>query len=80
MILLGALAVSVMLVYPQGLWGLIAERWTFTASPSSAAWRSTKPRGLDTPNTGRIPSTVGRDGALDDRPRERRGSMKTHRR
>jgi branched-chain amino acid transport system permease protein len=27
MILLGSLAVSVMLVYPQGLWGLIAERW-----------------------------------------------------
>jgi branched-chain amino acid transport system permease protein len=27
MILLGTLAVSVMLAFPQGLWGLIAERW-----------------------------------------------------
>ena len=27
MILLGMLAVGVMLVYPQGLWGLVAERW-----------------------------------------------------
>jgi branched-chain amino acid transport system permease protein len=27
MILLGALAVGVMLVYPRGLWGLVADRW-----------------------------------------------------
>ncbi|MFI5076869.1 MAG: branched-chain amino acid ABC transporter permease [Vicinamibacteria bacterium] len=33
MILLGALAVSVMLAYPQGLWGLIAERWDVHVFP-----------------------------------------------
>ena len=33
MILLGSLAVSVMLVYPQGLWGLIAERWDIHVFP-----------------------------------------------
>jgi branched-chain amino acid transport system permease protein len=27
MILLGALAVGAMLVYPRGLWGLVADRW-----------------------------------------------------
>jgi branched-chain amino acid transport system permease protein len=27
MILLGALAVGVMLAYPRGLWGLVADRW-----------------------------------------------------
>jgi len=33
MILLGALAVAVMLAYPQGLWGLIAERWDVHVFP-----------------------------------------------
>jgi branched-chain amino acid transport system permease protein len=27
MILLGALAVGVMLLYPRGLWGLVSDRW-----------------------------------------------------
>jgi len=33
MILLGSLAVSVMLAYPQGLWGLIADRWGIHCFP-----------------------------------------------
>ena len=33
MILLGALAVVGMLRYPQGLWGLVAERWDLRFFP-----------------------------------------------
>jgi branched-chain amino acid transport system permease protein len=33
MILLGALAVGVMLAYPQGLWGFVAERWDLRFFP-----------------------------------------------
>jgi branched-chain amino acid transport system permease protein len=33
MILLGALAVGVMLAYPQGLWGLVADRWDLRFFP-----------------------------------------------
>jgi len=33
MILLGALAVGVMLVYPHGLWGLVADRWDVRVFP-----------------------------------------------
>jgi branched-chain amino acid transport system permease protein len=33
MILLGALAVGVMMRYPQGLWGLVAERWDLRFFP-----------------------------------------------
>ena len=33
MILLGALAVGVMLAYPQGLWGIVAERWDLRFFP-----------------------------------------------
>jgi branched-chain amino acid transport system permease protein len=33
MILLGALAVGAMLVYPRGLWGLVADRWGIRVFP-----------------------------------------------
>ena len=33
MILLGTLAVGVMLAYPQGLWGMVAERWDLRFFP-----------------------------------------------
>jgi branched-chain amino acid transport system permease protein len=33
MILLGALAVVAMLRFPQGLWGLIGERWDVRVFP-----------------------------------------------
>jgi len=33
MILLGALAVGVMLAYPQGLWGMVADRWDLRFFP-----------------------------------------------
>ncbi|MGH7374539.1 MAG: branched-chain amino acid ABC transporter permease, partial [Candidatus Rokuibacteriota bacterium] len=33
MILLGALAVGVMLAYPQGLWGFVAGRWDLRFFP-----------------------------------------------
>jgi branched-chain amino acid transport system permease protein len=33
MILLGALAVGVMLAYPQGLWGIVADRWDLRFFP-----------------------------------------------
>lgn len=33
MILLGTLAVLVMMRYPQGLWGLVAERWDLRFFP-----------------------------------------------
>jgi branched-chain amino acid transport system permease protein len=33
MILLGALAVLTMLRYPQGLWGLVAQRWDVHVFP-----------------------------------------------
>jgi branched-chain amino acid transport system permease protein len=33
MILLGALAVGAMLVYPRGLWGLVADRWDVRLFP-----------------------------------------------
>jgi branched-chain amino acid transport system permease protein len=33
MILLGVLAVVGMMRYPQGLWGLIAERWDLRVFP-----------------------------------------------
>ena len=33
MILLGSLAVGVMLVYPQGLWGLVTSRWDVRVFP-----------------------------------------------
>ena len=33
MILLGALAVGVMLAYPRGLWGIVAERWDLRFFP-----------------------------------------------
>ena len=33
MILLGTLAVGVMLAYPQGLWGLVADRWDLRFFP-----------------------------------------------
>ena len=33
MILLGALAVGAMLVYPRGLWGLVADRWDVRVFP-----------------------------------------------
>jgi branched-chain amino acid transport system permease protein len=33
MILLGTLAVGVMLAYPQGLWGMVAERWNLRFFP-----------------------------------------------
>jgi branched-chain amino acid transport system permease protein len=33
MILLGGLAITVMLAYPQGLWGLVAERWNLRFFP-----------------------------------------------
>jgi branched-chain amino acid transport system permease protein len=33
MILLGALAVVTMMRYPQGLWGLVAERWDLRFFP-----------------------------------------------
>ena len=33
MILLGSLAVCAMLVYPRGLWGLVAERWDVRLFP-----------------------------------------------
>ena len=40
MILLGGLAVGVMLAYPQGLWGLIAERWDIHVFPvQRRIWR-----------------------------------------
>jgi len=41
MILLGGLAVGVMLAYPQGLWGLIAERWDIRVFPvQRRVWRA----------------------------------------
>jgi len=41
MILLGGLAVGVMLAYPQGLWGLIAERWDIHVFPvQRRVWRA----------------------------------------
>jgi branched-chain amino acid transport system permease protein len=33
MILLGALAIGAMLRFPQGLWGLVAERWDIRVFP-----------------------------------------------
>jgi branched-chain amino acid transport system permease protein len=33
MILLGALAIVAMMRYPQGLWGLVAERWDLQFFP-----------------------------------------------
>jgi branched-chain amino acid transport system permease protein len=33
MILLGTLAVGVMLAYPQGLWGMVADRWDLRFFP-----------------------------------------------
>jgi branched-chain amino acid transport system permease protein len=33
MILLGSLAVLTMMCYPQGLWGLVAERWDLHLFP-----------------------------------------------
>jgi hypothetical protein len=33
MILLGTLAVGVMLAYPQGLWGIVADRWDLQFFP-----------------------------------------------
>ena len=33
MILIGGLAVLTMMAYPQGLWGLVAERWSLHFFP-----------------------------------------------
>jgi branched-chain amino acid transport system permease protein len=49
MILLGALAVSVMLVYPQGLWGLLAERWGIRVFPVQRRLEVGDGHRLDTP-------------------------------
>ena len=42
MILLGALAVIVMLRFPQGLWGLVAERWDIRFFPVQRRVRHTR--------------------------------------
>ncbi|HEU4368786.1 MAG TPA: branched-chain amino acid ABC transporter permease [Methylomirabilota bacterium] len=43
MILLGALAVVVMMRYPQGLWGLVAERWDLRFFPVQRRVRLDEP-------------------------------------
>jgi branched-chain amino acid transport system permease protein len=43
MILLGALAVVVMMRYPQGLWGLVAERWDLRFFPVQRRVRLSPP-------------------------------------
>lgn len=43
MILLGALAVIAMMRYPQGLWGLVAERWDLHVFPVQRRVRLTEP-------------------------------------
>jgi branched-chain amino acid transport system permease protein len=45
MILLGALAVVVMMRYPQGLWGLVAERWDVRVFPVQRRVRGDVPVG-----------------------------------
>jgi branched-chain amino acid transport system permease protein len=43
MILLGALAVVTMMLYPQGVWGLIAERWDLHVFPVRRRVRLSEP-------------------------------------
>jgi branched-chain amino acid transport system permease protein len=45
MILLGALAVGVMLAYPRGLWGLVADRWDVRFFPVQRRVRNPLPSG-----------------------------------
>jgi branched-chain amino acid transport system permease protein len=45
MILLGALAVGVMLAYPRGLWGLVADRWDVRFFPVQRRVRNPLPPG-----------------------------------
>jgi branched-chain amino acid transport system permease protein len=50
MILLGTLAVGAMLVYPQGLWGMVADRWDLRFFPVQRRVRldrNSAPRGRD---------------------------------
>ena len=43
MILLGGLAVVTMMRYPQGLWGLVAERWDLHFFPVRRRVRFSEP-------------------------------------
>ena len=43
MILLGTLAVVAMMRYPQGLWGLVAERWDLRFFPVQRRVRADRP-------------------------------------
>ena len=43
MILIGSLAVLTMMRYPQGVWGLIAERWDLHFFPVQRRVRLTEP-------------------------------------
>ena len=42
-ILLGALAVATMMRYPQGVWGLVAERWDLHVFPVRRRVRLSEP-------------------------------------
>ena len=64
MILLGALAVTWMLAIRRGCGGWSPSGGTSASFPSSAVWRSTHPRGLDTLESGAYPFDRERGGAL----------------
>jgi branched-chain amino acid transport system permease protein len=50
MILLGALAVGVMLAYPPGLWGLVADRWDIRFFPVQRRVRLDERFGVSSPS------------------------------
>jgi branched-chain amino acid transport system permease protein len=48
MIVLGSLAVAAMMRYPQGLWGLVAERWELQFFPVQRRVRLSAPDEAET--------------------------------